>query len=312
MLPTDGETIAQGNSFTSRAGLFLVRAVCRRSNARLRQLGTASVMALQSLSLRSSRASRPSVLVVEDVAEVRLLLRRCFESDGYVVQEATDAAAARQALSEQSFDLVTLDLQMPGENGLALARDLRATSDVPLMMVTGRGDLVDRVAGLEVGADDYVTKPFHVREVQARARSILRRTRPRASIDVARPAPTEPRDVLSFDRWVIDLDRRELATRDGHARELTASEFELLSVFLKHPNRVLSRQRIMDLLKGADWSPFDRAIDTQVRRLRQKIEDDPSAPRLVKTVRGAGYLFAETPRATSADNRQAVVDPSGF
>lgn len=312
MLPTDGETIAYGNSFASRARLSLSQSVCRRSNACVRQLGIRSSMALQSIPPCSSGAARLRVLVVEDAADVRLVLRRCFESDGYVVEEAADAAAARQALSEQSFDLVTLDLQIPGENGLALARDLRATSDVPLMMVTGRGDLVDRVAGLEVGADDYVTKPFHMREVQARARSILRRTRSRPSIDASRPAPTRPRDMLAFDRWVIDLDRRELTTRDGHARDLTASEFELLSVFLKHPNRVLSRQRIMDLLKGVDWSPFDRAIDTQVRRLRQKIEDDPSAPRLVKTVRGAGYLFAETPRATSADDRQAGANESGF
>ncbi len=227
------------------------------------------------------------------------MLRRYLTEEGLRVFEAGDGAAMRAALESERIDIVLLDLVMPGEDGLSLARDIRRHSEVPIIMITGKGDLIDRVVGLEAGADDYIAKPFHLREVLARIRTVSRRTRlqpaaaPAPAPDSgAGPAPGPDEAVLAFDGWTLDMPRRDLRSPDGTPVALTAAEFELLRAFLLHPNRVLGRGQLMDLAKGREWAAYDRTVDTQVMRLRKKIEADHANPTLIKTVRGAGYLFA--------------------
>lgn len=228
------------------------------------------------------------LLVVDDDPSVRELLRDCLEGEGYVVIEAQNSRAMFDRLAQGGIDLITLDLMLGGESGLALAAQIRSQYAVPIVMITGRGDTIDRVAGLEVGADDYIAKPFHPREVIARVRAVLRR----AQASRTSPLTSPPRERLTFEGWTLDVGRRELAAADKAARPLTTAEFNLLEVLLRRPQRVLSRDVIMDLLKGHDWTPYDRSIDALVSRLRRKIEVDPDHPRLVKTVRGVGYIFA--------------------
>ena len=225
------------------------------------------------------------ILVVDDDPAVRELLRDCIEQDGFRVSEAADGRAMQARLQAGGVDLVTLDLMLGGENGLSLASVIREKFAVPIVMITGKGDMVDRVVGLEIGADDYIAKPFHPREVVARIRAVLRRA---GAASAARPAPGER---IGFGDWVLDAGRRELS-RAGAACELTTAEFNLLEAFARRPQRVLTRDMIMDLLKGRDWSPLDRSIDALVSRLRKKIEADPDKPQLIKTVRGVGYVFA--------------------
>jgi DNA-binding response OmpR family regulator len=241
------------------------------------------------------KESASHILIVEDDAKVRLLLRRCFEGEGYRVSEAGSGAEAVKLLATGSFELVTLDLNLPDSDGLTVGREIRARSEVPIIMVTGKGDTIDRVVGLELGADDYITKPFHVREVLARVRAVLRRT----DSGAARPAPgAAGRDEhLTFQGWVLDVAKRELTSPSGESCELTTSEFDLLKALATHAKRVLSRDQIMDLLRGHDWNPVDRSIDNLVVRLRRKIEVDPESPRLIKTVRGVGYTFAADVRS---------------
>jgi two-component system, OmpR family, response regulator len=201
----------------------------------------------------------------------------------------------RDALTRETIDLVLLDLKMPGEDGLSLARNIRQNSEIPIIMLTGKGDLVDRVAGLESGADDYITKPFELREILARIRSVLRRTNPGSNTSghISNMAGQEnANEVLAFEGWRLDLLRRELRCQTGSPVPLTAGEFELLAAFAKNPNRVLNRDQLIDLVKGRDWASYDRGVDTQVMRLRKKIETDPHNPSLIKTVRGVGYVFA--------------------
>jgi two-component system OmpR family response regulator len=241
------------------------------------------------------RTGTVRILVVDDEAKVRLLLRRCFEGEGYSVEEAGNAAEAIARLSDHPFDLVTLDLSLPDGDGLALAREIRARSPVPIVMVTGKGDTIDRVVGLEIGADDYITKPFHLREVLARVRAVLRRSGTATPVPgQAAPPPggSGPRRVLAFAGWSLDIGKRELRSSGGTLCDLTTSEFDLLQLFASNANRVLTRDQIMDLLKGHDWTPFDRTIDNLIVRLRRKIEPDPDRPTLIKTVRGVGYSFA--------------------
>ena len=193
------------------------------------------------------------------------------------------------------LDLVTLDLTLGDENGLETARHIRSRSDVPIIMVTGKGDTIDRVIGLELGADDYIAKPFHPREVLARVRSVMRRTQ---SIGEKAPAQQDAAEVYRFASWEVDFVRLELRSGEGDLCELTTGELRLLEVLVKHANRVLSRDQLMDLVRGVDWSPLDRSIDNQIARLRKKIEPDPENPQLIKTVRGVGYKFVakvETP-----------------
>lgn len=229
------------------------------------------------------------ILIVDDDPKVRLLLRRCFEPEGYTVTEAATGEQAHACLESGGVNLVTLDLALGSEDGLDVAREIRARSDVPIIMVTGKGDTIDRVVGLEVGADDYISKPFHVREVLARVRSVLRRY---CHADTpSEPPGDQGAQPVCFNGWVVDFTKLELKSRTGDLCELTTGEFKLLEVFLNNPKRVLSRDRLMDLLKGHDWAPTDRSIDNQVARLRKKIERDPKHPTLIKTVRGMGYSF---------------------
>jgi two-component system, OmpR family, response regulator len=229
------------------------------------------------------------ILVVDDDSAVRELLRDCLEPEGFRVSEAADSTAMEALLSAGHIDLITLDLMLGGENGLNLARDIRNHHDIPIVMITGKGDTIDRVVGLEIGADDYISKPFHPREVVARIRAVLRRKRPAESGH----ADSNPRaERLAFEEWIMDLGRREVTSNDHAALSLTTAEFNLLEILARRPLRVHSRDTIMDLLKGHDWTPFDRSIDALVSRLRKKIEVDPENPRLLKTVRGVGYIFA--------------------
>ena len=233
-----------------------------------------------------------TILVVDDNAEVRMILRRCFELEGYGVSEAKDGAEMRARLQSQTMSLITLDLKLGGEDGLALAREIRSTDNVPIVMITGKDDPIDRVVGLELGADDYITKPFHLREVLARVRAVLRRYD--LSVQhksIASVASVEQHHFV-FDRFRLHPSRREVMDGDGRVLELTTAEFNMLQMFAERPSRVLSRDNIMDLLKGHDWSPLDRSIDSLVARLRRKIEPDSDNPRLIKTVRGIGYVFA--------------------
>jgi DNA-binding response OmpR family regulator len=239
-----------------------------------------------------SEQNHAHILVVDDDASVRTLLRECFEVEGYRVSEAASGAELAAVLQREPVSLITLDLKLGGENGLEIARSVRATCNVPIIMITGKGDMIDRVVGLELGADDYIAKPFHIREVQARVRAVLRRygAIAQASAGVSGDGPEGER--FAFEDWVLDIAKRELRSASGVVQELTTAEFNMLEMFVRRPSRVLSRDNIMDLLKGHEWSPYDRSIDSLIVRVRRKIEPDPDAPRLVKTVRGVGYVFA--------------------
>jgi DNA-binding response OmpR family regulator len=233
------------------------------------------------------------ILVVDDEAEVRALLRKCFEREGFQVVEAKDGADLRARIEQHPISLITLDLTLGGEDGLELAREIRAKCNVPIVMISGKGDTIDRVVGLELGADDYIAKPFQLREVLARVRAVLRRYAP-AEAPAAQAASSHER--YAFEDMVLDVTGRELSRGGGALQELTTAEFNLLEIFVKRPHRVLSRDNIMDLLKGHEWSPVDRSIDALVGRLRKKVEPDADHPRLIKTVRGIGYAFTADTR----------------
>ncbi len=236
------------------------------------------------------------ILVVDDEEGVRTLLRECFELEGYRVSEAKDGAELSAHMRQSPIDLITLDLKLGGENGLELARGVRAERNVPIVMITGKGDTIDRVVGLELGADDYIAKPFHVREVVARVRAVLRRYETgTAGSSGAQPIFGER---YVFAGWTLDLPKRELKDDTGAIQELTTAEFNMLEMFVRRPSRVLSRDNIMDLLKGHEWSPFDRSIDALIVRLRRKIEPVPDLPHIIKTVRGIGYVMAVEVRKT--------------
>lgn len=232
-----------------------------------------------------------TVLVVEDDAGVRTLLRRCLEGEGYTVRDAKTEADVLTAIKGGQVGLITLDLNLGNESGIEIARAVRKVSTVPIIMVTGKGDVIDRVVGLEVGADDYISKPFHVREVLARVRSVLRRAQTLPDPDVPEAPDADSKHDLSFGGFVARVSTMELRDSSGAAVDLTGGDFKLLQVFLDHPRRVLSREQIMDLLNGPGWSPLDRTIDNQVARLRKKIEKVPGDPKLIKTVRGVGYIL---------------------
>jgi two-component system OmpR family response regulator len=226
------------------------------------------------------------VLVVDDDAEIRKLLGEYLERNGFRVSLATDGTEMRRALDRSRPDIVVLDLMLPGDSGLKLCRDLRVESSLPVIMLTARAEEIDRIVGLEMGADDYLAKPFSPRELLARIRSILRRARGLAS-----PAGGGAHQ-LRFAGWTLDLAARQLVAPDGVVVALSGAEFKLLSVFVEHPNRVLDRNQLMDLTVGRDGAPFDRSIDVQVSRLRVRLRDDAREPRIIKTVRNEGYVLA--------------------
>lgn len=245
-----------------------------------------------------------TILVVEDEPKVRALLRNVLEGDGFVVHEAESVESTLAFLDRDIPSLITLDLHLGGDSGLDLAREIRKRSGVPIVMVTGKDDVIDRVVGLEIGADDYITKPFHVREVIARIHAVLRRQRsapPTAPENVSEPQTTTS-TAFHVDGVVVVPDRMEVKDRDGQDCGLTSGDFALLMVFLERPKRILSRDQLMDLTGGVEWSPLDRTIDNQVARLRKKIERNPSDPKLIKTVRGVGYTFVgDIERKTAQD-----------
>jgi two-component system OmpR family response regulator len=225
-----------------------------------------------------------SILIVDDDVQIRQLLRDYLSGFGMSVFDVADGKAMAAALENRSFDLVILDLMMPGEDGLSLCRGLRTKSDIPILMLTARGEAMDRVIGLEVGADDYVVKPFEPRELVARIQTILRRTRgSRASIKEQKEA--------GFMGWRLNYILRQLVSPAELVIPLSNAEFRLLTVLVEHPNRVLSREFLLDEARGRNMEIFDRSIDILISRLRQKLNDDPRTPSLIKTVRGEGYLF---------------------
>jgi two-component system, OmpR family, response regulator len=227
----------------------------------------------------------PGVLLVEDDKEIGALISRYLSSNDIEVSHVRDGGQMDAALSSRSFDLIILDLNLPGEDGLSICRRLRVDHNVPIIMVTARAEDVDKILGLEMGADDYLTKPFNPRELLARIRSILRRT---ASSE---PAPSA-RQVYRFSGWALDLAARDLTAPDGAKVALTGAEFDLLHALCEHPNRVLSRDQLIGLTHGPTEGPYERSIDTLISRLRQKIEVEAKNPRLIQTVRSEGYLFS--------------------
>jgi two-component system phosphate regulon response regulator OmpR len=235
------------------------------------------------------------VLIVDDDPSVRAMLCEYLRGHGYVVDEAANGAQMRERIEAGAPDVVLLDVRMPGEDGLTLARYLRERYDVGIIMVTASGDVIDRVVGLELGADDYVAKPFDPRELLARLKSVLRRIQARPAADAAAaPAPQAPGTARRqrVGRCELDLDARRLFEASGEEIALTAMEFELLRVFLANPNRVLSRDQLLMHTRNREWEPFDRSIDIRIGRLRRKVEPVPSGePRCIRTVRNAGYMY---------------------
>jgi two-component system, OmpR family, response regulator len=232
----------------------------------------------------------PHILVVDDDARIRQMLMRYFEDEGYRVTAVGDGAGMRAELRANAVDIILLDLSLPGgQDGFDLAREVRATSDIPIIMLTGRDDVLDRIIGIELGADDYIAKPFHLREVHARLKSILRRRQP------PRPAAMQPAEAdnqtIRFEGWHLDRNRRQLKNPDDVEVELTTGEFEMLCAFIDHPGRVMTRDFLMDVTRGRHLEAFDRTIDAQIVRLRRKIEADAKHPQLIKAVRGVGYVF---------------------
>jgi two-component system OmpR family response regulator len=235
--------------------------------------------------------SNPHILVVDDDREIRDLLAKFLEKQSFRVTVARDAREARKLWPLGRYHLVVLDLMMPGESGLDFARWLRGQSEVPIVMLTAMGEETDRIVGLELGADDYVAKPFNPRELLARIRAVLRR----ATADSSTPTGAEPpAKVIRFSGWVLEPTRRRLLNPQGAEVPLTGGEYELLVALVERPNRVLTRDMLMDILRGRQAGPFDRAIDVAVSRLRRKLEDDGRNPQIIKTVRGGGYVLATT------------------
>jgi two-component system phosphate regulon response regulator OmpR len=241
------------------------------------------------------------VLIVEDDPSVREMLAEYLGVHGYDVVQADRGTAMREAVEKSLPDVVLLDVNLPGEDGLTLARFLRERFDVGIIMVTGAADVADRVAGLEVGADDYVTKPFDLRELRARIKSVLRRMQARA------PAgPTSAVDGVASSRvpvgiCTLDLGSRQLFRADGHEIPLTAMEFDLLKVFVGRPNQVLNRDQLLTLTRNREWEPFDRSIDIRIARVRRKVEADPEHPQAIRTVRGTGYMYVPAQSAGKRD-----------
>src|SRR3954464_2198479 len=229
------------------------------------------------------------ILIVDDQQEICDVVQEYLTGEGYRVSTAHDGSGMRRILVQGPVDLVILDLMLPGEDGLTLARSLRSESGIGIIILTGRGETVDRIIGLEMGADDYLPKPFHLRELLARVKAVLRRAHDRTA-----ETPHSARSRVRFAGWNLDLSSRELLSPSGDEVRLTTGEFDLLSAFVNNANQVLSRDRLLDLARNREAGPFDRTIDVQVGRLRRKLEDDPQNPTLIKTVRGSGYIFTPT------------------
>ena len=227
------------------------------------------------------------ILVVDDDTEIRTLLHEYLQKQGYRVTAAADGKALRAAVAVSRPDLIILDLMLPGEDGLTLCRELRAKSEIPIIMLTACGDETDRIVGLEMGADDYVAKPFSPRELLARIKSVLRRARA-----LPENLKTEESGLFRFAGWTLDAATRNLISPQGVVVALSGTDFRLLKILVDHPTRVLTRDQLIDLMLSRDAGPYDRAIDVQVSRLRQRLGEDAKEPAIIKTVRGQGYVFA--------------------
>lgn len=246
------------------------------------------------MSAMDTTKERFRTLIVDDDARMRNLLERYLEEQGFGVKTVPDAAAMDRIMTREHVDLLVLDLMLPGEDGLSVCRRLRgAGNDIPIIMLTAKGDEVDRIVGLEMGADDYLPKPFNPRELVARIHAILRR-RPKTPPG----APAEIDEIVSFGAITVNLATRTL-TRNKQEQPLTTGEFALLKVLLQHPRQPLSRDKLMELARGREYDAFDRSIDVQVSRLRKLVEDEPSRPRYLQTVWGFGYVFVPDGNRTS-------------
>ncbi len=234
------------------------------------------------------------VLIVDDDVDVRTMLAEYLSAQGYAVVEAADGEAMRREIDRHLPDVILLDVRLPGEDGLSLARYLRERYDVGIIMVTGSGETIDRIVGLEIGADDYVTKPFDPRELLARVKSVMRRMQARALAEAPTPAGAPEVQRVRVGRCQLDVDSRRLFDEGGQEVQMTAMEFDLLRVFIGNPNRVLSRDQLLTLTRNREWEPFDRSIDIRIARLRRKIEPDPEHPQAIRTIRSAGYMFVPT------------------
>ncbi len=234
----------------------------------------------------------PNILVVEDDRETRSLIAKYLRGNGCNVTAATDGREMSRAMADHRVDLLILDVMLPGEDGLSLCRSIRETSQIPVILLTARSEEVDRIIGLEMGADDYIAKPFSPRELVARVTAVLRRTQ-------ALPPRQQPPEAekIRFGDWTLDTAQRELIGTDGMATALSSGEFSLLRAFLERPRLALTRNQLLDLTKGRDAELFDRSIDNHVSRLRKKLEPDPRNPRYIKTVWGGGYMFAVDPES---------------
>jgi two-component system OmpR family response regulator len=230
------------------------------------------------------------ILVVDDDREIRTLLAEYLDANGFRTLTASNGAEMRQALAQSNIDLIVLDLTLPGEDGLTLCRNLRTQSTIPVIMLTARGAALDRILGLEMGADDYLAKPFEPRELFARIRSVLRRTQALPP-NMAAAATAQQ---MQFSGWTLDLNARHLLNPEGVVVALSGAEFRMLKIFLEHPNRVLNRDQLLELTQGREADPFDRSIDIQISRLRQKLGEDARTPAIIKTVRNEGYVLSAT------------------
>lgn len=231
--------------------------------------------------------SRPHVLVVDDHRDIRDPLAKYLDQHGLRVSKAENSKVARKILKSHAIDLVVLDIMMPGEDGLSLCRHLRETTEIPVILLTAMGEETDRIVGLEMGADDYIAKPFSPRELLARVKAVIRRSQ---SLPPRQKPPTGKR--VKFDCWILDLGQREIIDPEGLSVPLSTGEYRLLTAFVERPKMVLTRDQLLDLTQGREANVFDRSIDNQVSRLRRKIEADPKDPKLIKTVWGGGYSLA--------------------
>lgn len=231
-----------------------------------------------------------SVLIVDDEEVVRASVSAILESEGYGVLTAGSGAEMSNVLANQRVDLILLDLMLGREDGFALARDLRAASDIPIVILSGLHEIIDRVVGLEIGADDYITKPFHVREFKARIKTVLRRYAI-GGAGVAGNFRSSPTNIVEFNGWRFNLESGELTDPDDMDVALTTYEFQVLDIFARNSKRVLSRSQILDNIFHRDWEPFDRSVDVLIGKLRKKLKDDPRQPKLIRTMRNIGYMF---------------------
>ena len=272
-----------------RADVILVSVCCHRVTGA--RFGCAPLVIIGAhLFAELSVSSNGCILVVDDDADVRAMITEYLSENGYEVMQADGGDSMRAALAKRVPDVVLLDVRLGKEDGITLARFLRERYQLGIIMVTAAGDVIDRVIGLEVGADDYIAKPFDPRELRARLRSVMRRAATQGSVEKA-AAGTGASNRVAVGRYTLDLAAYRLLDNEGREVALTSMEFDLLKVFVEHPNKVLSRDRLLNTTRNRDWQPFDRSIDIRIARLRRKIEADPESPQLIRTVRNGGYMY---------------------